>query len=313
LTIDELKNIGTLIAGKEFNRKSSIVNHKYSSAMAKRLLHVAAGSRIAFQGELGSFSHRAALKIFGPEIEPQACFSFDDAFEAVVRRKAECAVVPIENTLAGSIHQNFDLLARHSLEIFGETSLRVEHNLIVHPGVSLRHIKQIYSHPAALEQCRRLLRRLKTVEKVSFYDTAGSVKHIRDHGLRAAAAIASEDAARNYGMKILRRGIEDEPENYTRFLALARHGKFTRGGPKTSIVFGLRNEPGVLFKALSVFALRNIDLTKIESRPIRGTPWEYLFYLDLQSDCRSAECSHAFRHLRELAPYFKILGSYPIF
>jgi prephenate dehydratase len=279
----------------------------------KRLLHVSAGSRIAFQGELGAFSHRASLKIFGPEIEPYSCFSFDDAFEAVVHKKAECAVVPIENTLAGSIHQNFDLLARHSLEIFGETSLRVEHNLIVHPGVSLRHITQIYSHPAALEQCRRMLRRLRSVEKVSFYDTAGSVKHIRDKGLLSAAAIASEDAARNYGMKILRRGIEDEPENFTRFFALARHGKFLRGGPKTSIVFGLRSEPGVLFKALSVFALRNIDLTKIESRPIRGTPGQYLFYLDLQSDIRRPECSHAFRHLREMAPYFKVLGSYPVF
>jgi arogenate/prephenate dehydratase len=281
--------------------------------MEHKRLPIPAGSKIAFQGVLGSFSHRAGLKIFGPAIEPYSCFSFDDAFEAVVRRKAEFAIVPIENTLAGSIHQNFDLLARHSLEIVGETFLRVEHNLIVHPGVSLRQIKQIYSHPAALEQCRRLLRRLRTVEKVSFYDTAGSVQHIRDHGLRSAAAIASEDAARIFKMKILRRSIEDEPENFTRFLALARRKRFLRGGPKTSIVFGLKNEPGVLFKALSVFALRNIDLTKIESRPIRRSPWEYLFYLDLQSDSRSRECSHAFRHLREMAPYFKILGSYRSF
>ena len=160
--------------------------------MTHRLLQVADGSKIAFQGVLGSFSHRAGLKTFGPGIEPFPCFSFDDTFEAVVRKKAECAVIPIENTLAGSIHQNFDLLARHSLEIVGETSLRVEHNLIVHPGVSFKQIKQIYSHPAALEQCRRLLRRLRTIEKVSFYDTAGSVKHIRDSGLRAAAAISRE-------------------------------------------------------------------------------------------------------------------------
>ncbi|MBN1566539.1 MAG: prephenate dehydratase [Acidobacteria bacterium] len=281
--------------------------------MKQNRLHTAPGAAIAFQGELGSFSHHAARKIFGAAIRPLSCFSFDEAFAAVVYRKAECAVIPIENTLAGSIHQNFDLLAHHSLEIAAETSLRVEHNLIVHPGVGLRQIKQIYSHPAALEQCRRLLRRLRAIEKVSFYDTAGSVKHIRDRGLRSAAAIASEDAARIYGMKILRRGIEDEPENYTRFLALARRGKYLRGGPKTSIVFGLRNEPGALFKALSVFALRNIDLSKIESRPIRREPWQYLFYLDLQSDSRSPECSHAFRHLRELAPYFKVLGSYPTF
>jgi prephenate dehydratase len=171
----------------------------------------------------------------------------------------------------------------------------------------------VYSHPAALEQCKRLLRRFKTIETVSFYDTAGSVKFIRDRKLRTAAAIASEDAARIYGMKILRRRIEDDPENYTRFLALSRRGKFPRGGIKTSIVFGLKNEPGVLFKALSVFALRNIDLSKIESRPIRGRPWEYQFYLDLQIDARSRECLNAFRHLREMAPYFKVLGSYPVF
>jgi len=281
--------------------------------MGAQLVPLSRGSKVAFQGELGAFSHRAARKICGPQIEPFHCQSFEDVFDAVARKKAELGVIPIENTLAGSIHKNFDLLARHSLEVIAETFLRVEHNLIAHPRVGLRQIRQIYSHPAALEQCARLLRRLKTVEKVSFYDTAGSVKFIRDHGLRRAAAIASEDAAKIYGMSILRRGIEDEPENYTRFLALARPKRFPRGGRKTSIVFGLKNEPGILFKALSVFALRNIDLSKIESRPIRGTPWEYLFYLDLQSDIRSGECLLALRHLRELAPYLKVLGSYPTF
>jgi len=280
--------------------------------MTKKPLPVPPGSRIAFQGELGSFSYHASRKIFGSKIEPFPCRSFEDAFEAVAGKNADLAVIPIENTLAGSIHKNFDLLARHSLEVIAETSLRVEHNLIVHPGAGIRRIKQIYSHPAALEQCARLLRRLKTIEKISFYDTAGSVKYIRDRGLMDAAAIASEDAARIYGMRILRRGIEDDPENYTRFLALARKKRFPRGGCKTSIVFGLKNEPGILFKALSVFALRNIDLSKIESRPIRGTPWEYLFYLDLQIDIRSRECVHALRHLHELAPYLKVLGSYPV-
>jgi arogenate/prephenate dehydratase len=279
--------------------------------MKQKTLSVPPGTKIAFQGELGSFSQHAAKKIFGSRMEPYPCLSFEDAFDGVARKKSECAVIPIENTLAGSIHQNFDLLAQHSLEIVGETSLRVEHNLIAHPGVGLRQIKQIYSHPAAMEQCKRLLRRLRNIEKVSFYDTAGSVKFIRDRELRNAAAIASEDAAHIYGMKILHRGIEDEPENYTRFLALARRRRFPSGGGKTSIVFGLKNEAGVLFKALSVFALRNIDLTKIESRPIRGKPWEYLFYLDLRSDMRAGECVNALRHLRELAPYLKVLGSYP--
>jgi prephenate dehydratase len=281
--------------------------------MARKRLPISPGFRVAFQGELGAFSQHAGRKIFGSKIEPFPCLAFEDVFEAVARRKAELAVIPIENTLAGSIHKNFDLLARHSLEVIAETSLRVEHNLIAHAGVSLRQIRRIYSHPAALEQCARLLRRLRAIEKVSFYDTAGSVKFLRDHGLRNAAAIASEDAARIYGMKILRRSIEDDPENYTRFLALARRGRFPRGGRKTSIMFGLKNEPGVLFKALSVFALRSIDLSKIESRPIRGTPWEYLFYLDVQSDIRSRECRNALRHLRELAPYMRVLGSYSTF
>jgi arogenate/prephenate dehydratase len=281
--------------------------------MKQKVPAIEVGSRVAFQGELGAFSHRAACKIFGPKIEPLHCLAFEDVFEAVARKKAELAVIPIENTLAGSIYKNFDLLARHSLEVIGETSLRVEHNLIALPGIRIRQIRQIYSHPAALDQCARLLRRLKRVEKISFYDTAGSVKFIRDRILNHAAAIASEEAARIYGMQILRHSVEDDPENYTRFLALARRGKFPRGGAKTSIVFGLKNEPGVLFKALSVFALRNIDLSKIESRPIRGTPWEYLFYLDLRSDIRSRECAHALRHLRELTPYFKVLGSYSSF
>ena len=292
---------------KKLSPKSKLPAHRQSSIVSRKF---PPRSTVAFQGEHGAFSHHAALKVFGPAIKPLPCFTFEDVFEAVVNRKADFAVVPIENTLAGSIHKNFDLLARHSLEIIAETLLRVEHHLIVHPGTVLRKIEKIYSHPAALEQCQRFLRRAKSIEKVSFYDTAGSVKFIREHDLKNAAAIASEEAARIYGMRILRRGIEDEQQNYTRFLTLARRGLFPRGGQKTSIVFGLKNEPGGLFKALSVFALRNIDLSKIESRPIRGKPWQYLFYLDLQSNVRSRECAHALRHLRELAPYLKILGSY---
>jgi prephenate dehydratase len=280
--------------------------------MPSKIITTPPGTRVALQGELGSFSHRACSNIFGSEASPLTCGSFEGVFAAVARKQADLAVIPIENTLAGSIHKNFDLLARHSLEVIAETNLRVEHNLIACPGVSIRQIRQIYSHPAALDQCTRLLRRFKEVEKISYYDTAGSVKYISDRQLLSAAAIASEEAAHIYGMKILRRGIEDDPENFTRFLALALRGKFPRGGEKTSIVFGPRNEPGMLFKALSVFALRNIDLTKIESRPIRGTPWEYLFYLDLRSDIRSLECRNALRHLRELTLYFKVLGSYPL-
>jgi prephenate dehydratase len=276
-------------------------------------LQVPQGTTVAFQGELGAFSHNATYKIFGRRITPVPCHTFEDVFDSVARKRCALAVIPIENSLAGSIHQNFDLLARHSLDAVGETYVRIEHSLIAHPGSRLAQIKQIYSHPVALAQCQKFLRRFKKAEKVSFYDTAGSVKFIREQGLKTAAAIASEGAARIYGMKVLRQGIEDNRENYTRFLALARRGRFKRGGGKTTVVFGLKNEPGALFKALSVFALRNIDLTKIESRPIHGKPWEYLFYIDLHSDIRSRECAHALRHLQEMTLYFQILGSYPTF
>lgn len=280
--------------------------------MTKPLLSIAGHSKVAYQGEPGAFSQQAAKKIFGKDMLPLSCFSSEAVFEAIRFKRADFAVIPIENTLAGSIYQNFDLLARYPVVIAAETSLRIEHSLIVHKGMTLNRVRQVYSHPAALDQCSRFLGKLKKVERVSFYNTAGSVKYIRDRNLVEAGAIASAAAARLYGMKVLCRGIEDEPENYTRFLVLTRKGFLPVGGTKTSIVFGLKSEPGALFKALSVFALREIDLVKIESRPNRGKPWEYLFYIDLLSDIRSPECGRALRHLRELAPYLKILGSYPV-
>lgn len=278
-----------------------------------KVLPMARGARVAFQGELGAFSQRAALQILGRSVQPMPCASFEDVFEAVAQRKAATAVIPIENSLAGSIHQNFDLLARHSLEAIGETYVRIEHHVIAQRDTKLSQVQQIYSHPVALAQCQKFLRKLAKVEKVSFYDTAGSVKMIRERGLKNAAAIASADAARIYRMKILARGVEDNQENYTRFLALAPRGRYARAGEKTTVVFSLKNEPGALFKALSVFALRNIDLTKIESRPIHGKPWQYLFYVDLMSDINSRECSNALRHLQEMTPYFQVLGCYPTF
>ncbi len=281
--------------------------------MKKRILAARPGSTVAFQGEMGAFSQRASVQIFGPNIKPLPSATFDDVFANVAKGRARLAVIPIENSLAGSIHQNFDLLVTHALEAVAETYVRIEHHLIALPGTRPSDIRQIYSHPVALAQCRIFLRSMKNTEQVSFYDTAGAVKSIHERALKGAAAIASADAARIYGMKILRRNIEDNRENFTRFLALAPRRRFPRGGEKTTVVFGLKNEPGALFKALSVFALRNIDLTKLESRPIHGKPWEYLFYLDLHSDVRSAECANALRHLREMTLYFRVLGSYSTF
>jgi prephenate dehydratase len=270
-------------------------------------------SSVAFQGELGAFSQRASQQIFGQKIEALPSPTFDDVFANVAKGRAQLAVIPIENSLAGSIHQNFDLLVTHALEAVAETFVRIEHHLIAAPGTRISDIRQIYSHPVALAQCRRFLRSMKKAEQVSFYDTAGAVKAIQERELSGAAAIASSDAARIYRMRILRRNIEDNRENFTRFLALAPRGRFPQGGEKTTVVFGLKNEPGALFKALSVFALRSIDLAKIESRPIHGKPWEYLFYLDLLSDVRSRECVNALRHLKEMTLYFRVLGSYRTF
>ncbi len=279
----------------------------------KRTLGAKPGTSVAFQGELGAFSHRASVQICGQAIQPVPSATFDDVFARVAQRRADLAVIPIENSLAGSIHQNFDLLVTHALQAVAETYVRVEHQLIALRGTRLSDIRQIYSHPVALAQCRKFLRSMKRAEQVSFYDTAGAVKTISERGLAGAAAIASADAARIYRMKILRRNIEDNRENFTRFLALAPRGRFPQGGEKTTVVFGLKNEPGALFKALSVFALRSIDLTKIESRPIHGKPFEYLFYLDLHSDVRSRECANALRHLREMTLFFRVLGSYRTF
>lgn len=276
-------------------------------------IKVPIGTKVAFQGELGAFSQRASFNIFGAPAKPIPWPAFDDVFDAVVKKDADIAVIPIENSLAGSIYQNFDLLARHPLEAIAETYVRIEHNLMVHPGATLCSIRQIFSHPVALAQCQKFLRRQRKIESVSFYDTAGSAKYIKEQCLRNAGAIASEEAARIYGLKILMRGIEDNRANFTRFLALARRKAFPQGGQKTTLVFGLKNEPGALFHALSVFALRKIDLTKIESRPIHGKPWEYLFYVDLQSDIRSSACVNALRHIREMTLYFKIIGSYDTF
>jgi prephenate dehydratase len=277
---------------------------------SRKVIPVPAGTRVAFQGEPGAFSQTACNQLFGPRIEVVPCPSFDSVFEAVRRRVVPYAVVPIENSLAGSVHQNYDLMERHAIEVLGETFVRIEHSLIALPGATLRSVRKVYSHPVALAQCLRFFKRFPRMEPVQFYDTAGSVKHIRETELEGAAAIASAESATIYGMKVLRRGIEDDAGNFTRFLALAPRGKVRHRGGKTSIVFALRNEPGALFKALSVFALREVDLSKIESRPILGKPWEYLFYADLRADTRSAACDNALRHLREFVPYFRLLGSY---
>lgn len=275
--------------------------------------------RIAFQGERGAFSEEALRKLLGASAEPVAFPRFEDIFRNLKQKKVDGAIVPIENTLAGSVHENYDHLQHYQLPIVAETSVRIVHNLIAPPGVSFRRIRRVFSHPVALNQCLEFFTRNPGIEKVPFYDTAGSVKMIMQDGLRDAAAIASAVAAENYGARIVRRSIEDDRQNYTRFFLL-RRPEYARLHPlkagagtqwKTSLVFTTRNVPGALFRALSAFALRDLNLTKIESRPLRGKPWEYLFYLDFLGRVDTPNAQNALRHLLELADYMRVLGCYP--
>ncbi|PWB69026.1 MAG: prephenate dehydratase [Anaerolineales bacterium] len=267
--------------------------------------------KVAFQGEPGAYSEQAVFDYFG-EVEALPCESFDAVFDAVNDRRADTGLIPIENSLAGSIHQNYDLLLRNQLHIVGEYLLRVRHCLITLPGVQKAEIQKAISHPQALGQCAAYLRNLG-IKPEPVYDTAGSVKMLKESGARDTAAIASRRAAELYGMQVLEEGIEDNAENYTRFLAIRTEAVVPAGEAKTSIVFTLKNEPGSLFKAMSVFALRDIDLTKIESRPLQGKPWEYLFYIDFIGSTKNEVTKRALDHLGEYALTLRVLGSYPGF
>jgi prephenate dehydratase len=266
---------------------------------------------VAFQGERGAYSEQAAVALFGTDIDPRPCETFDKVFVRVERGACDRGVVPVENSLAGSIHRNYDLLLQHDLYIVAEHNQRISHCLIAHPGVELEEIERVYSHPQALAQCEYSLRELDVSQVIAFEDTAGSVKMIKERALRNAAAIASAKAAALYDMAILRREFEDEKTNYTRFLALGREPIEPGGEAKTSLAFAGRNEPGLLFRCLSAFALRDIDLYKIESRPLRGVPWEYIFYLDFAGSTAQERSRRALDQLEEMANFVRVFGSYP--
>jgi prephenate dehydratase len=271
--------------------------------------------RTGIQGELGAFSQEAARQLLGNQAEVVPFPTFDSVFAALHSGKIHSAVIPMENTLHGSVHENYDHLLHYDVRIAAETNVRIVHHLIAPPGVAFKSIRKVYSHPVALNQCLKFFARHTKLERVPFYDTAGSVKMVMEQRAQDAAAIASEVAAAIYRGEILKRSIEDDRQNFTRFFLLYPSAKLPPPRRakewKTSLVFTTRNIPGALFRSLSAFALRDLNLTKIESRPLRGKPWEYLFYLDFLGRENDPGVQNALRHLAELADFLRVLGSYP--
>lgn len=266
--------------------------------------------RVAFQGEIGAYSEEAAFDFFGNNIETVSCKTFNDVFEKTEKGIVEYGIIPIENSLEGSVGQNYDLLLKSNLKIFGETILRIRHCLLALEKINLKSIQKVYSHPQALGQCRKFLERLNC-QLIPTYDTAGSAKMIKEEKLKNCAAIASERAGRFYGLKILKKGIEDNSKNFTRFFIISKKDRQPTGNDKTSIIFSVKHKPGALYKALGIFAICDINLTKLESRPIVGRPWEYNFYLDFEGHRKDKIIQKVLSILKNTCLFLKVLGSYP--
>lgn len=291
-------------------RKHTIKNRPQGSRQHLAPGELITGMKISIQGEPGSFSHEAAIKmVAGAEIVP--CTLSADVFAALVEGDVEAAVIPIENSLAGSVLEHFDLLLAHDVKVVRETMLRIRHNLIACPGAKLDEIDRVLSHPVALAQCRRFLGRHPRMKAISYYDTAGSVKQLAELGDSHAAAIASEAAARYYGAEILESGIEDNPENYTRFFLVRRTPEATTDpeSNKISVAFSVENRPGSLVAVLLELSQQGTNLSKIESRPVHGKPWEYIFYVDAQIHS-TEEGSRAIQALSSHCSMVKELGRY---
>jgi arogenate/prephenate dehydratase len=263
--------------------------------------------KLAYQGEPGAYSEAAARAYGGSEVETLPCKAFDDVFAAVADGRATHGVLPLENSIGGTIHRNYDLLVEHDLPITGEIELDVVHCLQALPGTRLADVTVVYSHPQALAQCERFLKGLGvTVEAV--YDTAGGAKLVAEQRLAGAAALASRRAAEVFGLEVLQEAVQDYEFNITRFAIIG--GVPSPGANKTTLVFALPSTPGALFKALSVFAVREINLSKLESRPLRGRPWEYLFYIEVDARADDSACAEAITQLGEFAQMLRVLGTY---
>ena len=272
-----------------------------------------ATARIAFQGERGAFSEEAALKLLGADITLVPCATFDAMFSAIREQAADYVLAPMENSLAGSVHRSFDLLVESGLRIVGEVIIPIVHNLIGVPGATLERIASVESHPVALAQCEQFFIENPRLKRIPAEDTAGTVREVMRAGDSTRAAIASKRAAELYGAVILQEHLEDDRENYTRFFLLAPAAAQPQDFPaadKISLVFQLAHKPGALHHALEPFARRNINMMKIESRPVHGRPWQYRFYLDLQAAAGDPEFAAALGELAQQAVELKVLGSY---
>lgn len=268
-------------------------------------------TKVAFQGETGAFSEIAVKKMFGEKITVSPSYSFEEVFLKVKNEKVNFGIIPIENSLYGSVFETYDLLLKYSLNITGELNLQINHNLIANKNYKLSEIRKVYSHPQALGQCSEFLKKMKNAEIIPAYDTAGSALILLNNTSEPAAAIASKNASRIYKLKILRADIQNNKENYTRFYAISKNkSKKISQHPKSSICFELKNTPGALFKALSIFALKEINLLKIESRPIPHKPFQYIFYIDFSGSLSDNKVKEALKHLSEFSLSIKMLGTY---
>ena len=302
-----LENVRSIARDKNVSQEDIKNIYEQIMAACRRVQGVVG---VAFQGEVGAYSEEAASRFFGSSVQTRPSESFADVFKLVEAGEEPFGVVPIENSLEGSINQVYDLLLESDLRVCGEIELRISHCLIAGPEAGLGTIRKVYSHPQALAQCRSFLKRLN-YEVVPTDDTAGSVRMIKEKGVPDSAAIAGARAAEIYGMKVIAQEIEDNPHNFTRFFILSREDSPPTGDDKTSIVFSVKDRPGVLYESLREFASRNINLTKLESKPTRQKPWEYNFYLDFKGHRQDRVASEALESLEKNSTFVKVLGSYP--
>ena len=266
--------------------------------------------RAVFLGAMGTFSHKACQQYFGESVDAEPRPSFRSIFEAVKTGDADFGVIPLENSLTGSIHENYDLLLEYDLKIVGELTLRIMHHLIGRPGADVENITRVYSHPQVFEQCRQFIEAHKNLKLVSVKDTASAVKEVAESDSTTDAAIANKVAAEIYGLEILAEGIETDPRNYTRFVVIGTESLADGPRKKSSLIYSTGNKPGALFDSLKIFAANGINLVKLESRPIHGKPWEYMFYLDLEADADDESFLPIIAALKEKTDYLKVLGAY---